>query len=524
MKLPTVNNFLFNRYIIAILATLVAFLVRLGLDPWLAGLLPFVTFFISISVSSFIAGLRSASFSLILGALGSWYFMANDGLPLSAAIASYVAYFCSGAVILWCGHKMHEAIQARRREVEIHKKRLESIIKISQYYDCSTRELIDKTIEEAVDLTDSEIGYIAFMSEDESVLTMQGWSRSAMKQCNIIDKPIVYQLKDTGLWGEAVRQRKPVVSNNYEKSPWKKGYPTGHVPVKSHLNLPIFDEGKIVAVVGVGNKKTPYGTLDIKHLTALLDRMWQLYHRKQQKDNLEKVVNERTSILQETNTELTRSNDELSKFAYVASHDLKAPLRAVINLVSWIDEDVKAGKDVSKYVDKLNGRVRRMENLIEGLLEYSRVGRVYTEIEEVNSNEIITRLAEDYPENASKVIVEGVLPKVKFNKVRLGQIFSNLIGNAFKHHHDVANALVKISCKEVGDDYLFCIDDNGPGIEGRYHEKIFEIFQTLKPRDELESTGIGLSIVKKIIEDQDGCIYLESIVGEGSKFYFSIRK
>ena len=244
----------------------------------------------------------------------------------------------------------------------------------------------------------------------------------------------------------------------------------------------------------------------------------------EQKDNLEEVVKERTIELQQTVDELTRSNEELSKFAYVASHDLKAPLRAVTNLITWISEDVNEGKDVTKYVITLNSRIKRMEDLINGLLEYSRVGRMHTETELIDINEVIARIKEEYPETAQQIIIENNLPIINFNKVRLDQIFLNLIGNAFKHHHDKPNAIVKVSYKEVGDDYVFCVEDNGPGIEAKYWDKIFEIFQTLKPRDELESTGIGLAIVKKIIEDYHGCIWLESYVGEGSKFHFSIRK
>ena len=165
-----------------------------------------------------------------------------------------------------------------------------------------------------------------------------------------------------------------------------------------------------------------------------------------------------------------------------------------------------------------------MEALINGLLEYSRVGRMHTETELIDINEIIKKLQEDYPETAQKIIIESKLPVINFNTVRIGQVFSNLIGNAFKHHHDVQNAIVKVSCKEVGDDWVFCIEDNGPGIDAQYWDKIFEIFQTLKPRDEVESTGIGLAIVKKIIEDYDGRIWIESYINKGSKFYFSIRK
>lgn len=240
--------------------------------------------------------------------------------------------------------------------------------------------------------------------------------------------------------------------------------------------------------------------------------------------DLENQVSARTAELQDANEELKWSNEELQKFAYIVSHDLKAPLRAISNLIVWIVEDIHAKKDVSKYINLLCKRTTRMEDLIEGLLEYSRVGRMHTEMVDVDTNDIIEKLKEDYPSNATRVIVGSTLPTVRANKMRLGQVFANLIGNGFKHHNDPNNAIINISCSEDLDKYIFCIADNGPGIDSRFHKKIFEMFQTLKPKDELESTGIGLTIVKKIIEDMDGEIWVESSLGQGAKFYFSVLK
>jgi len=165
------------------------------------------------------------------------------------------------------------------------------------------KEITDFALEEAVRLTESTIGYLAFMNEDETVLTMHSWSKTAMKQCAMIDKPIVYPVETTGLWGEAVRQRKPVITNDYAAPDvQKKGYPAGHVEVTRHMNIPVFDGEHIVAVAGVGNKNAPYDESDVRQLTLLMQGMWRLLERRQAdqalreaREQLELRVHERTA-------------------------------------------------------------------------------------------------------------------------------------------------------------------------------------------------------------------------------------
>ncbi|MBM3891698.1 MAG: HAMP domain-containing protein, partial [Verrucomicrobia bacterium] len=168
---------------------------------------------------------------------------------------------------------------AERNEAEkallLDEARLEALVKLAQMEDAPLKELTDFALEEAVRLTRSQIGYLAFMNEDETVLTMHAWSKTAMEQCAIQDKPLIYPVVTTGLWGEAVRQRKPVITNDYPApNPLKKGTPEGHVPVRRHMNVPVFDGEKIVAVAGVGNKEEPYDTTDVRQLSLLMDGMW----------------------------------------------------------------------------------------------------------------------------------------------------------------------------------------------------------------------------------------------------------
>ncbi|WP_406661473.1 GAF domain-containing protein [Methanolobus sp. ZRKC3] len=174
--------------------------------------------------------------------------------------------------------------------LKLNVSRLEALLQLSQMTGAPLQEITDFALEEGIRLTQSKLGYLAFLSADEKVLIMHSWSRVAMKVCKIRDKPIEYPLESTGLWGEAVRQRKPIVTNDYSTpSPLKKGYPQGHVEIKSHMNVPIFDGKRIVAVAGVGNKEEDYDESDVSQLTLLMQGMWTHIKRKWVEDAAKKI-------------------------------------------------------------------------------------------------------------------------------------------------------------------------------------------------------------------------------------------
>ncbi len=224
--------------------------------------------------------------------------------------------------------------------------------------------------------------------------------------------------------------------------------------------------------------------------------------------------------------ELERSNKELDQFAYVTSHDLKAPLRAIANLSQWIEEDIgeQLEGDTRKQMDLLRGRVRRMEDLINGILQYSRVGRVVVDIETVDVGELLAEIIDGLhlPEGIS-IDIAGQMPVFETARVRLFQVFANLLSNAIKYH-DRTDGRVSVSVQDAGEFYEFTVADDGPGIAPEYHNKVFQLFQTLIAKDTLESTGVGLTLVKKIVEDQGGIIELESEVGQGAVFRFTWLK
>lgn len=233
-----------------------------------------------------------------------------------------------------------------------------------------------------------------------------------------------------------------------------------------------------------------------------------------------------STILAQTNTILEKRNQELDQFAYIVSHDLKAPLRAIANLSSWIEEDIqdRLDEETRHQMDLLRGRVHRMENLIEGLLQYSRVGRVKTSQEQVNVETLLAEVVDSLaPPSAFTITVTNPMPTLETERLPLEQVFANLISNAIKHHNR-PDGHITISSQDQGAFWAFTVADDGPGIAPQYHEKVFAIFQTLESQDKVDSTGIGLSLVKKIVESQGGTLDLESQVGQGATFRFTWLK
>jgi len=233
-----------------------------------------------------------------------------------------------------------------------------------------------------------------------------------------------------------------------------------------------------------------------------------------------------SSVLAKTNMDLEKRNQELDQFAYIVSHDLKAPLRAIANLSQWIQEDLQdlLTGDTRHQMNLLRGRVHRMEALIEGILTYSRVGRVKTAKEIVDVGTLLQNIIDSLaPPPTFTITVESEMPVFATEQLPLEQVFANLISNAIKHHHRT-DGRIEISGQDRGDFYEFAVGDDGPGIDPQYHEKVFVIFQTLVPRDRVENTGIGLSLVKKIVEDKGGSVRLESHQDRGATFRFTWPK
>lgn len=246
-----------------------------------------------------------------------------------------------------------------------------------------------------------------------------------------------------------------------------------------------------------------------------------------QRDELKRLsesLNRMSQTLSRNFNDLRKKNKDLDDFAYVVSHDLKAPLRGIDNIINWMEED--HANDITPQVhdniELIKGRARRLENMINGLLAYARIGRTRQEAEEVDLDQMVRELAEVLVPQNFKVNIQK-LPVILTPRILIEQVFSNLISNAVKYN-DKPVGQITISAKDLGNEFEFSVADNGIGIQQEYFDKIFLIFQTLKERDAFESTGVGLAIVKRIIEDQKSTIWVESEPGKSTTFHFTWHK
>jgi signal transduction histidine kinase len=294
--------------------------------------------------------------------------------------------------------------------------------------------------------------------------------------------------------------------------------------------------------------KKPFDSAEVAQLAVALTEKWNLARQAEVKaEQLEQMVKERTDQLTEANnqlkleiaerekvelrlTELLKKvdniNTELKDFASIVSHDLKAPLRGIKTVATWILEDCrdKFDEQTNEQMNLLLSRVERMYNLIDGVLQYSKVGKVEEGQVRVDLErflpEVINMIV---PPDNIEVVIEDKLPVIQCWETHIMELFQNLVSNAVKYM-DKPQGKIRIGCIEEDGFWKFSIADNGPGIEEKNFERIFKMFQFLSVREDFEGTGVGLTVAKKIVELYGGRIWLESKLGEGSTFFFTLPK
>jgi light-regulated signal transduction histidine kinase (bacteriophytochrome) len=342
-----------------------------------------------------------------------------------------------------------------------------------------------------------------------------------MKECSVVEPQTTYALDKTGIWGEAVRQRRPILVNDFQGcNPLKKGYPPGHVELFSYLTIPVFFGDTIVAVVGVANKGCAYDETDIRQLTLLSDSVWKYVERK----NIEEELIRLNVELEERVQERT---EDLEAFTYTVSHDLRAPLRAIIGFSGILLEEYAGSLDAEgrRLLDVVIGNTKRMGQLIDDLLSFSRVGRSELNRCPVDMTAMVRSVCEEVLTEEARDKIRcrvETLPEAEGDYSLLRQVWVNLLSNAVKFTLPKDTGIIEVGALPGHNEIVYYVKDTGVGFESQYIHKLFSIFQRLHSSAEFEGTGVGLAIVQRIVERHGGRVWAEGEEGEGAAFYFSL--
>ncbi|WP_437635679.1 GAF domain-containing protein [Sorangium sp. So ce854] len=413
--------------------------------------------------------------------------------------------------------QQREAERLTREHAEV----LETLHEVGQALsaELELEALVQSVTDAGTKLSGAELGAFFYNVSDAGGSTMlyalsgaprEAFSRFPMPRSTAMFAPT--------FGGEGVIRVDDVTKDpRYGKNAPHRGTPEGHLPVTSYLAVPVVSRsGKVIGAMFFGHAKPGVFTERSERITVGLAAQAAVAM-----DNA-RLFREAQALIRA----LERTNAELDQFAYVTSHDLKAPLRGIASLAQWIEEDLsdKLTGDTRHQMELLRGRVHRMEALIEGILAYSRATRFREKPESVNierlAREVVELIA---PKPPAQVTLDVPAATLRTYKVPLQQVLMNLINNALKHAGR-DDARVYVGACEQGDRVEFSVSDNGPGIAPAFQEKVWGMFQTLQARDKVESTGIGLAIVRKIVESRGGRTWVESDGKSGATFRFTWPK
>jgi len=405
-------------------------------------------------------------------------------------------------------------ITARKKVIEAIKleaERLKSLVSIVQHESESIQELLDFTLDEAIKLTQSKIGYINFYDNDKKEFAFNTWSKDTMKDCKIIHKPMVFKLENTGIWGEVVRNSKPVVLNNYHSPhPLKKGYPEGHVKISRFLSTPVFYQNKIVAVIGVANKESDYNESDIQQLILLMDSAWKAVLRKRAEEELKSQLQQKM--------EYTRA----------LVHELKTPLTS-LQIASDILGEIATANPYLDVSNNISRGVKQLSRRADELLDIARgeIGLLNLKYRNVKLEFFCEGIKEQLIPIANRkgVLLECNvdidLVSAKMDDERIMQVIYNLFDNALKFTPRGGKIVMSVTSDK--DNIIISVKDNGCGISKDKIESLFNARKTTQENSQrFSGLGVGLILSKMLVEMHGGELSVESEINRGSTFAFSL--
>lgn len=389
-------------------------------------------------------------------------------------------------------------------------------------------------------MTDSPIGFYHFVEPDQITLSLQAWSTRTMQEyCKAEGQGLHYPVEQAGIWADSIRERKPVIHNDYESLPasLRKGLPEGHAALVRELVVPVFREDQIVAILGIGNKPQPYNQKDVEMANYFADVAWEIAERKQAEqqlsnyaEQLAQEVSERTSELRDAQEQLVRQ-ERLALMGQLAGsigHELRNPLGVILNAVYFLKmvSQKDSSKQVMEYLTIIENEARASDKIVTDLLDFTRLKSI--DRESVSVSDLIGETLERFPVPPSVEVVLEIppdLPKVYVDSQHMIQILRNLTVNASQAM--VSKIIAGISTgvsitgkltlsADIQDEMMvrLNIQDTGVGILPENLPKLFEPLFTTK----IKGIGLGLAVSKKLIEANGGRIEVKSEAGEGSTF------
>ncbi len=395
--------------------------------------------------------------------------------------------------------------------IKLNEMRMAALLQLYEMQDLPIREVCNFVLESSLPLTGSAIGFMGFINDHESQMTIHSWSKSVMTQCKIHEKPIVFNVAEAGLWGEAVRKRQPVIINDYGTSLQKRGVPEGHVSIKRFMAVPLFDKEKIVAVAAVGNKKKDYGEQDIKQLQLLIEGMWQIIKRRQIEEDLVKQA-----VM-------------IRHFANTVCHDLKNPAVAIHGLAEVLRK--KYGKmdreKADNFIEQIVKSATQIVTLADDINVYISTRETPVHIEGLDLKQAWQTINEEFAPRLKKREIawketDAPVPKIRADQNGLLRVYRNLVDNALKYGGSNLRKIV-LGYEASATHHILSVQNDGAMIPPAEITAIFEIFKRKADKSAPAGTGLGLAIVREIAEQHGGNAWAESGVAE-TTFYISIAQ